>query len=320
MGNSLQQQGFSLIATVIMLLLTSYLGASVVVMMGADAEAQVNDLSGLRALHIGNGGIQYALERLDFGESPDAAEKPFAAGDFTVATDPDDRVLTVEGRWGIARKIQQVVTDFSADVMEFDVSLAEWDGNSIHGLELAKLEHTRAVLAGMSVVWNTSVCVRDLECPIIDTAEADGTNKVIICHHPPGFPENANTISIGEPAVETHVNHHGDTIGPCDGQTAADADDQIVCEGFAAQVTSCADGGANIKVAKIVLNEVMIGNAANAYSGEYIDLEDYAFENDSAVIFDEITFSGNMPESSWYAITLYFADGSQMTQDFKFSL
>ncbi|HEU0035245.1 MAG TPA: hypothetical protein VFQ53_31685 [Kofleriaceae bacterium] len=39
--------------------------------------------------------------------------------------------------------------------------------------------------------------------------------KELICHIPPGNPENAHTICVSDHAVETHVSHHGDTIGAC---------------------------------------------------------------------------------------------------------
>jgi hypothetical protein len=39
--------------------------------------------------------------------------------------------------------------------------------------------------------------------------------KVLICHIPPGNPANAHTICVGEPAVEPHQTHHGDTLGEC---------------------------------------------------------------------------------------------------------
>jgi hypothetical protein len=46
-------------------------------------------------------------------------------------------------------------------------------------------------------------------------ASASGVEKVTICHIPPGNPENAHTITVGEPAVAAHVEEHGDTIGAC---------------------------------------------------------------------------------------------------------
>jgi|SRR5919112_5294381 hypothetical protein len=39
--------------------------------------------------------------------------------------------------------------------------------------------------------------------------------KVTICHYPPGNPDNAHAITVGESAVAHHVLEHGDDIGPC---------------------------------------------------------------------------------------------------------
>ena len=36
-----------------------------------------------------------------------------------------------------------------------------------------------------------------------------------ICHIPPGNPDNTHTITVGAPAVGPHIEHHGDTVGPC---------------------------------------------------------------------------------------------------------
>jgi putative hemolysin len=38
--------------------------------------------------------------------------------------------------------------------------------------------------------------------------------KVLICHIPPGEPDNAHTISVSPNAVPAHL-AHGDTLGPC---------------------------------------------------------------------------------------------------------
>jgi hypothetical protein len=39
--------------------------------------------------------------------------------------------------------------------------------------------------------------------------------KVTICHYPPGQPNNAHEITVGESAVAAHILEHGDDIGPC---------------------------------------------------------------------------------------------------------
>jgi len=49
------------------------------------------------------------------------------------------------------------------------------------------------------------------------TAEAAGTNKVTICHIPPGNPANSHSITISESAWPAHRDNHGDYMGVCDG-------------------------------------------------------------------------------------------------------
>ena len=47
-------------------------------------------------------------------------------------------------------------------------------------------------------------------------SDPTSTEKVTICHSPPGNPGNAHTITVGSPAVRAHLaNHSGDTEGPC---------------------------------------------------------------------------------------------------------
>ena len=43
---------------------------------------------------------------------------------------------------------------------------------------------------------------------------SDEEATVTVCHVPPGNPKNAHEITVGEPAVQAHLNH-GDYIGPC---------------------------------------------------------------------------------------------------------
>ena len=44
-------------------------------------------------------------------------------------------------------------------------------------------------------------------------------DQVVICHVPPGNPDNEHTITVGEPAVDAHVDNHGDSMGSCDADT-----------------------------------------------------------------------------------------------------
>jgi hypothetical protein len=44
--------------------------------------------------------------------------------------------------------------------------------------------------------------------------------KIVICHSPPGNPNNKQTIEVGASALKAHLDH-GDEIGPCDGAAAS---------------------------------------------------------------------------------------------------
>jgi hypothetical protein len=54
--------------------------------------------------------------------------------------------------------------------------------------------------------------------------DACSDGKCTICHVPPGNPDNAHTIRVGEPAVEAHL-AHGDHLGDCDDAPAPADDD-----------------------------------------------------------------------------------------------
>ena len=56
-----------------------------------------------------------------------------------------------------------------------------------------------------------------MACTIAPKPVQSGEEKVTICHIPPGNPENRHTIVVAAPAVQAHVELHGDTIGECGG-------------------------------------------------------------------------------------------------------
>jgi hypothetical protein len=63
--------------------------------------------------------------------------------------------------------------------------------------------------AGVSKIWRISVVSQDQ----LPTTDGSG-GKVIICHAPPGNPNNRHTIEVGQSAVSAHLGH-GDTLGAC---------------------------------------------------------------------------------------------------------
>lgn len=302
------EQGFTLVGAVIALTLAAYMGASLLEVGGTGDGAATNEFQTTQALHVGNGGIQYALQQLEWGLSPDVQDKPFGAGTFTVATDPVTREIAVTGSVGQAKKIQGVTSDFSSDAIDVDATSAflSTDGEDIQGLEIKKYAHAQVLLASLTVSWNSSMCAQTLNC--------SGTSQ-IVCHVPPGNPDNQHSITVGSSAVDTHL-AHGDTLGTCaEGETAP----PLLCDGNAQEATQCADGTDDAKVngVRIAGDEINL-NGEKFENGEAIDIPDYAFTTNQNYESNEISFDTALPIGTWYSITFTFADGSQISKAFKF--
>jgi len=59
-----------------------------------------------------------------------------------------------------------------------------------------------------------AVTIAVMSVLIYATVVNAGSEKVTICHVPPGNPGNAQIITVGAPAVAAHL-AHGDALGPC---------------------------------------------------------------------------------------------------------
>jgi hypothetical protein len=77
---------------------------------------------------------------------------------------------------------------------------------------------------GCSTTCNITICVLDIRVPVAggcgnDDDRRSGSDKVYVCHIPPGNHNNPQTISISVNAVPAHVPlHGGDHLGRCDQQ------------------------------------------------------------------------------------------------------
>lgn len=65
---------------------------------------------------------------------------------------------------------------------------------------------------------------------ITDAQTLGAADKVVICHAPPGNPDNAHTIVVGPTALDAHLNH-GDEEGPCDGDMVDGEPDGDMADG-----------------------------------------------------------------------------------------
>jgi hypothetical protein len=60
-------------------------------------------------------------------------------------------------------------------------------------------------------------------------------DQVVLCHFPPGNPDNFHTLTVGADAVDAHLRNHGDALGECC------AIDDICDDGNACTANFCGD-------------------------------------------------------------------------------
>lgn len=70
------------------------------------------------------------------------------------------------------------------------------------------------------------------------------SDKVTLCHIPPGNPANAHTITVGAPAVRAHL-AHGDYLGRCVGDVPPDSDGGVPNPNPNPNPGPGSDGGSN---------------------------------------------------------------------------
>ena len=92
---------------------------------------------------------------------------------------------------------------------------------------------------GCSSICEITICVIDARAPGNGKGNGNGNGKVIICHVPPGNPNNPQTLSISPNAVNTHLTlHGGDQLGPCGTtcgpvtRSANEIGEMLINEGF----------------------------------------------------------------------------------------
>jgi len=63
----------------------------------------------------------------------------------------------------------------------------------------------------------------------------------LICHVPPGNPANEHDICVGPPAVQAHLDRHGDRLGSCGGTTCTPAGAACATDGECCNGNLCTD-------------------------------------------------------------------------------
>ncbi|MFB5607561.1 MAG: hypothetical protein ACE5RG_05605 [Candidatus Nitrosomaritimum yanchengensis] len=156
----------------------------------------------------------------DAGSNQTVVESQNVFLDGTNSTDPDGTIESYQ--WS-------QVSGPSVTLLNNNTATASFEAPSVSEktlLQFMLLVEDNSNTPDTDTVWVT-VNEKDDdsdndEDPIDDPKDRDDQNKVTICHIPPGNPDNAHTITVGESAVVSHMAQHGDTIGPCPGDSQED--------------------------------------------------------------------------------------------------
>ncbi|OGJ63798.1 hypothetical protein A3C37_01760 [Candidatus Peribacteria bacterium RIFCSPHIGHO2_02_FULL_53_20] len=109
---------------------------------------------------------------------------------------------------------------------DFDESYPVGDCAELTGLS----EVAFYKLSGEPIVAGTIGVVNGEASANIDVDDDAGSvtiqdDEMTICHHPPGNPDNAHTITVSDSAWQTHQQNHGDTLGACPNDCDDDDED-----------------------------------------------------------------------------------------------
>lgn len=345
-------RGNTLVGALIVLIVLGATAASVVNISGADIAGASDNMEAVQAMGVGNAGLQFALDKLNYGLKPDVANKPFARGTFTIVSDPIASLITVVATVGKALKTQSINADFAKNCVDLIVSQSVINLDTLKNIKLIKTCNKEAVLTNMTISWNWSDCAVGVNCDgsvNVDDEENNIEDEIVyeavgdpplgmfwICHVPNGADGNPQTIAMSLGGwISSHNSgtgvHYMDYLGPCiiqndDGGNGSggDGDDTVVtCTGTNQSddaVDECVDTSGSVTLNQIDLAGTTIFldgsipdvTAIATSSGSDTDIEDTILTDNGEYIID-LQFSNTIPVGAWFTITTDFADGSSLT-------
>lgn len=150
------QSGMTLLGTLIAVTGIILASSALVRFTSDDMVTSVNEIRANQALHIGNAGLQYALNKLESGINPHGTTKTLATGDFAIQTFPITDTVRSTSHVGAAERIQKITAkSFAKNCIEIDSSKAKILDNDLKDIYIEKTCNDKIIITDVSFAWES---------------------------------------------------------------------------------------------------------------------------------------------------------------------
>jgi len=120
----------------------------------------------IKSFAVGNAGIVFARNKLDWGEDPVIANKTFSDGIFNITTDPTQSLVNVSSDVNGAQKTQILNVDFAKNCTELTHTDLTYSVNekAMYGFKIKKNCNQKAIIDKISMTWNRNLTAREIDC------------------------------------------------------------------------------------------------------------------------------------------------------------
>lgn len=171
-------RGYLIIYAVVLIMAMGFLGTTVIDITSVDARTRSHEVQNIQALQLGNGGLQYALERLKNGFDTNNITKTLGNGEFEISTVPASSEVFVTAKVGDSAKTLKIRARFSKDCLEIDTSQIAAQNNFIEKIRFRKTCNSTAYLTHLSLNWQSGVAnkITSIISNSVDTIYGPGGN------------------------------------------------------------------------------------------------------------------------------------------------
>lgn len=150
------QSGMTFLGTLIALTGIILASSALIRLTNDDMITSVNEIRANQALHVGNAGLQYALNKIENGINPHGTTKTLSNGDFVIQTFPITDTIRSTSHVGQAERIQKITAkNFAKNCIKIDSANAKILGNDLKDISIEKTCNDKVIITDVSFAWES---------------------------------------------------------------------------------------------------------------------------------------------------------------------